>query len=68
VDIYYHPACTCRMGPSSDPLAVVDPTGKVHGLDGLYVCDASIFPTLMRANTNLPAAMIAEHLAAGIGG
>jgi choline dehydrogenase len=68
VDIYYHPACTCRMGPSSDPLAVVDPTGKVHGLDGLYVCDASIFPTLMRANTNLPAAMVAEHLAAGIGG
>ena len=55
------------MGPSSDPLAVVDPTGKVHGLDGLYVCDASIFPTLMRANTNLPAAMVAEHMAAGIG-
>jgi choline dehydrogenase len=68
VDIYYHPTSTSKMGPTSDPLAVVDATGKVHGLDGLYVCDASIFPTLMRANTNLPAAMIAEHMAAGIGG
>lgn len=68
VGIYYHPTSTCKMGPSRDPLAVVDPTGKVHGLDGLSVCDASIFPTLMRANTNLPAAMVAEHMAAGIGG
>lgn len=67
VGIDYHPACSCRMGPSSDPEAVVDATGKVHGLDGLYVCDASIFPTLMRANTNLPAVMVAEHLAAVIG-
>jgi len=68
VDIYYHPTSTCKMGPTSDPLAVVDATGKVHGLDGLYVCDASIFPTLMRANTNLPAAMVAERMAVGIGG
>jgi choline dehydrogenase len=67
VGIYYHPACSCRMGPASDPLAVVDPTGKVHGLDNLYVCDASIFPTLMRANTNLPTVMLAEHLARTIG-
>jgi choline dehydrogenase len=66
VDIYYHPASTCKMGPASDPLAVVDAAGKVHGLDELYVCDASIFPALMRANTNLPAAMVAEHLAPGI--
>lgn len=66
VDIYYHPTSTCKMGPASDPRAVVDPTGKMHGLDGLYVCDAAIFPTLMRANTNLPAAMIAEHMAARI--
>jgi choline dehydrogenase len=63
VGIYYHPACSCRMGPAGDPEAVVDPHGKVHGLEALYVCDASIFPLLMRANTNLPAAMIAEHLA-----
>lgn len=66
VGIYYHPACSCRMGPAGDRDAVVDPGGKVHGLDGLYVCDASIFPILMRANTNLPAAMIAEHLASAI--
>jgi len=65
--IDYHPACTCRMGPATDDTAVVDPTGNVHGLDGLYVCDASIFPTLMRANTNLPAAMVAEKLAGVIG-
>ncbi len=56
------------MGPARDPLAVVDPTGKVHGLDGLYVCDAAICPTIMRANTNLPSAMLAEHMAVGIGG
>jgi choline dehydrogenase len=63
VRINYHPACSCRMGPSSDPEAVVDADGKVDGLDGLYVCDVSIAPTLMRANTNLPAVMIGEHLA-----
>jgi choline dehydrogenase len=67
VGIYYHPACSCRMGPSSDATAVVDPTGKLHGLDSLYVCDASIFPLIMRANTNLPAVMVAEHLAETIG-
>jgi choline dehydrogenase len=63
VGIYYHPTSTCRMGPATDTASVVDPNGKVHGLDGLYVCDASIFPVIMRANTNLPAAMVAEHLA-----
>lgn len=67
VGIYYHPACSCRMGPERDPMAVVDPHGKVHGVDGLYVCDASIFPVIMRANTNLPAVMVAEHLAEAIG-
>jgi choline dehydrogenase len=68
VGIYYHPACTCRMGPASDPLAVVDPRGNVHGLQNLSVCDASIFPVIMRANTNLPAAMLAEHMAGWIAG
>jgi len=63
VGIYYHPASSCRMGPAADPNAVVDASGKVHGVEGLYVCDASIFPTLMRANTNLPTVMLAEHLA-----
>ncbi|HLT20687.1 MAG TPA: GMC family oxidoreductase N-terminal domain-containing protein [Thermomicrobiales bacterium] len=64
VGIYYHPACSCRMGPEGDVTAVVDPRGMVHGLEGLAVCDASIFPVIMRANTNLPAAMLAEHMAA----
>jgi choline dehydrogenase len=66
VGIYYHPACSCRMGPDSDGSAVVDSAGKLHGIDDLYVCDASIFPSLMRANTNLPAAMLAEHLSATV--
>ena len=66
VGIYYHPSCSCRMGPASDALAVVDARGRVHGLDNLYVCDASIYPRLMRANTNLPSAMLAEHLAPAI--
>lgn len=66
VGIYYHPSCSCRMGPASDALAVVDASGRVHGLDNLYVCDASIYPRLMRANTNLPSAMLAEHLAPAI--
>jgi choline dehydrogenase-like flavoprotein len=51
------------MGPASDTNSVVDHNANVHGIDDLYICDASIFPTLMRANTNLPAAMLAEHLA-----
>ncbi|HEX7104110.1 MAG TPA: GMC oxidoreductase [Nitrolancea sp.] len=63
VGIYWHPACSCRMGPATDNMAVVDASGKIHGLEGLYVCDASIFPVIMRANTNLPAAMLAEHMA-----
>lgn len=66
VGIYYHPAGSCRMGSADDPLAVVGPDGHVHGIEGLFICDASIFPQIMRANTNLPAAMLAEHLAATI--
>lgn len=68
VGIYYHPACSCRMGPETDTGAVVNPRGAVHGLDNLFLCDASIFPALPRANTNLPATMLAEHLAPMIGG
>jgi choline dehydrogenase len=67
VGIYYHPACSCRMGPAGDATVVVDPRGKVHGLDSLYICDASIFPVIMRANTTLPAVMLAEHMASWIG-
>jgi choline dehydrogenase len=58
-----HPVGTCKMGPSSDPMAVVDQYGRVHGLDGLRVADASIMPNLPRANTNLSAIMIGERMA-----
>ncbi len=53
----YHPSCTCRMGPDARD-AVVDPRLRVHGVDGLRVCDASVFPTLIGGNTNAPAMMV----------
>ena len=60
---YYHPVGTCRMGPASDPAAVVDPRGKVHGLDNAFVADAAIMPVIPRANTNVPVVVIAERIA-----
>ena len=57
-----HISCTCKMGPASDPMAVVDQRGKVHGLDGLRVADASIMPNCIRANTNVTAMMIGERI------
>jgi choline dehydrogenase len=60
---YYHPVGTCKMGPSSDPAAVVDPRGQIHGLAGAYVADASIVPVIPRANTNIPAAVVGERIA-----
>ena len=61
---YYHPVGTCKMGPESDPTAVVDARGKVHGIDNLYVADASIMPIVPRANTNIPALVVGERIAA----
>ena len=61
---YFHPVGTCKMGPGSDPAAVVDPTGSVYGAQGLCVADASIMPAVPRANTNLPTLMVAERIAA----
>jgi len=62
----YHPTSTCRMGPTNDPMAVVDANGRVHGLEGLYVADASIMPFVPRANTNLPTAVVGEKIAAAL--
>jgi choline dehydrogenase len=64
VESYHHPVGTCRMGPATDRMAVVDPQGKVHGVEGLWVVDASIMPTIPAANTNLPTIVVAERCAA----
>ena len=58
-----HISCTCKMGPSDDPMSVVDQYGKVHGLQNLRVADASIMPDCVRANTNVTTMMIGEHIA-----
>lgn len=59
----YHPVGTTKMGPSTDPLAVVDPELCVIGLTGLRVADASVMPTITCGNTNAPVAVIAEKAA-----
>jgi choline dehydrogenase len=58
----YHPCGTVRMGPRDDPMAVVDQYGRCHAVDRLVVADASIFPTVPRANTNLTAIMVGERV------
>lgn len=58
----WHASCSCRMGAADDPMAVVGADGRVHGIDGLRVIDASIFPTIPRSNTNLPVIMAAERM------
>ena len=56
-----HPSCTARMGPDGDPTAVCDPRGRVRGVHGLRVADASLMPVVPRANTNIPTIMIGER-------
>jgi choline dehydrogenase len=63
VGTYFHPVGTCAMGPPSDPMAVTDSRGSVHGTENLLVADASIMPTIPAANTNLPTIMLAERCA-----
>ena len=65
MDSYHHSACTCRMGPASDPTAVVDGSGLVHGFSNLYVMDASTMPEIPRAMINLTVYAMAEKFAAG---
>jgi choline dehydrogenase len=59
----HHSSSTCKMGPASDRMAVVDQFGKVHGLAGLRVADASIMPDCIRANTNVTTMVIGERIA-----
>jgi choline dehydrogenase len=59
----HHLSGTCKMGLPSDPMAVVDQRGLVHGLDNLRVADCSIMPDCVRANTNATAMMIGERVA-----
>ena len=62
----WHASCTCRMGADGDPMAVTDPAGRVRGVEGLRVVDASVFPTVPCANTNFPVLMTAEKIAEAI--
>jgi len=59
----HHPLGTCKMGPDSDPMAVVDPELRVRGAESLRVIDASIFPDMLGGNINAPTIMFAERAA-----
>lgn len=59
----HHISGTCKMGPDSDAMAVVDQHGRVRGVEGLRVADASIMPDVIRANTNATTIMIGERVA-----
>lgn len=58
----YHPTSTCKMGPSSDPMAVVDNNLKIHGLTGVRVADASIMPNVVAAHTQVACIVIGEKI------
>jgi 5-(hydroxymethyl)furfural/furfural oxidase len=62
----WHACGTCRMGGPRDPMAVVDPQGRVYGVEGLRVADASVMPTIPCANINLTTMMIGERISDAI--
>jgi choline dehydrogenase len=62
----FHPVGTCKMGPVGDPGAVVDQDGRVHGLEGLWVGDCSILPSVPRANSGVPAVVAGLRVASGL--
>ena len=62
----WHASCTCRMGRADDPMSVTDTQGRVKGVQGLRVVDASIFPIVPCANTNFPTLMVAEKIASSM--
>lgn len=63
---HWHASCTCRMGAEDDPGAVTDPSARVYGIEGVRIADTSIMPSVPCANTNIPAIMIGEKVAATI--
>lgn len=63
VESAYHPSCSCKMGSARDPMAVVDPETRVHGIQGLRVVDSSIMPSITTGNLNAPTIMLAEKAA-----
>jgi choline dehydrogenase len=63
VESAYHPSCSCKMGRSSDPMAVVDPEGRVYGTEALRVIDSSVMPSITTGNLNAPTIMLAEKMA-----
>jgi 5-(hydroxymethyl)furfural/furfural oxidase len=63
VELSRHVCGTCKMGSVEDPKVVLDSKCSVKGIEALRVVDASVFPSLMRANTHLPVIMLAEKMA-----
>jgi choline dehydrogenase len=63
VESAFHPSCSCKMGAADDPMAVVDPQTRVHGMQGLRIVDSSIMPSLTTGNLNAPTIMIGEKAA-----
>ena len=66
VGSYHHPVGTCAMGPDPHQGAVVDACGAVHGLDDLWVADASVMPSIPSASTNLSTIVVAERIAVSL--